>query len=1040
MTEIEWFARPVDYEVVRTVDLEETGDHPLKPVTVTVIDGKSGIRRSTLRSATSTSSSTRTPTPTQTNVPVNVTSFGDPLSSHSSFDGSDPLTQFVKEEMDPLSKMASDEWDYSANASAIGRKAKDKIDELIEPWSSRRIAILNKYTTLEKLSIVTSFLPGGEKVIMKVQPSGSVVDKVKTRLEQLDDFEDGSVRQMHGLTQQEYVVRIEQLNNELVNAWNSDHRVKALKIAIQCAKLLVDTSVTSFYPSKFVLITDILDIFGKLVFGRLKVKSEYIKPGSKTPTSLPDNFTPDMVPENAKETCQNWFYKIASIRELVPRLYVEMAIIKSYSFLTAGNFSAVLIRITRMIRGIGDPLVAIYARCYLCRVGFNLKTRDMDYVKENLYDFLFTYKQLFAPSIESYLDKQNLAPHAYLNLYTPALDWILQIISATDNENLLTEVLNRCKQQPNSALLLNAILNSYKSMYIVPRSMEFLNLIEACQDNGYPQHYLYRSLGECLIREAPSKEECQVILNSVWKYMKSLKESSRFMHTMEVWIQFAVIHFSASEINLFLGEIINHLGPSRTFEYFYPQLQNIAEKIVAYTQDFDSLLTMDNFLPLLDLFQKESIKVEVCKTIVESLSKQNNPIVDPIMINALMFIMRVMHDSVSALTVEDEKRQIGQLICGLILRVDYGRDFEKQLNFYVEARAAFHNLDVVHAQLVQCVNRLSVDTRKIVRGHHTRRTSAFVRACAAFCFITIPSLTGVHTRLQLYLLSGQVALLNQCYGQGETVCFADRFITNFVADKLENIFDSRCVLQGSLEFGAGNAKKSGNRWKKPKFGTILALLPLEFSLYSARSSGMRYLSFVVLLLHVDSIRDNQIHCSSLHQIRQQDSPEHGVLYLMRGLLNAVQRYFDDTSMTKSHLYLRVLDLLSTITQDCYPYHIDKVDSNDKLYGSDEKFVNEVNKMCSKVLEELLSHLKLLGQTEQFEKQAGLALELFVHVIIRADLTKPSMSHIAVNLWNLSQKHGALDQKVKIKTLEYVVRKSQSPEFEHIAEMLKKMSK
>lgn len=69
------------------------------------------------------------------------------------------------------------------------------------------------------------------------------------------------------------------------------------------------------------------------------------------------------------------------------------------------------------------------------------------------------------------------------------------------------------------------------------------------------------------------------------------------------------------------------------------------------------------------------------------------------------------------------------------------------------------------------MNRLSVDTRKIVRGHHTRRTSAFVRACAAFCFITIPSLTLVHTRLQLYLLSGQVALLNQCLGQGASLLF-----------------------------------------------------------------------------------------------------------------------------------------------------------------------------------------------------------------------------------------------------------------------------
>lgn len=111
-------------------------------------------------------------------------------------------------------------------------------------------------------------------VVVKAQ--SSAVDKVKNRLEQLDDFEDGSIRQMLDLTQQEYISRIELLNQELVQAWNQDQRVKALKIVIQCSKLLVDVSVIQFYPSKFVLITDILDIFGKLVYERLRTKAEYI--------------------------------------------------------------------------------------------------------------------------------------------------------------------------------------------------------------------------------------------------------------------------------------------------------------------------------------------------------------------------------------------------------------------------------------------------------------------------------------------------------------------------------------------------------------------------------------------------------------------------------------------------------------------------------------------------------------------------------------------------------------------------------------------
>lgn len=986
MTDIEWIARPVEYGRIKSATLEEATDHPLRPVTITLIDGHSGVKSN---ESQSTSSSSMVGTLTSTHTPIPGNSLVDPLLSHSSLDGSDPLTQFAKEELDPLSKMAADEWDYSCNVATAAKKSKDSTEDTgwyqkskDTAWSARRSMILNKYTTSEKLSIVTSFLPGGEKVTVKVQPTSGVVDKVRTRLEQLDDFEEGSVRRMLDLSQQQYTARIEQLNSELAQAWHSDQRVKALKIAIQCAKLLVDTSVMAFYPSKFVLITDILDIFGKLVYERLKVKAEYYKPGSKVSTSLPDNFTPDMVPESAKETCRNWFYKIASIRELVPRLYVEMAIIKSYSFLTTSEFNTALLRITRTIRGIGNPLIAVYARCFLCRVGLALnKTSDFEFVKENFYDFLFTYQQLFGPAVKNELTKQNMTLHSYLNLYSPALDWILQVLVTTASENLLPEVVSRCKKQEHNSLLLNSILTAFKPSYIAARAMDFVNLIVASEDDGYPQYLLYRSLGECLVQESPAIEDCKPILNTIWKYMISLTDPMKFMHCVEIWIQFTVIHFSAEELNLFFAKIIDRLSPNKTYEHYYPQLQTIVEKVVAHTQDFESLLAMDNFLPLIDLFHKESIKVEVCKTVIEGLSAQSGPITDPIIINALMFIAGIVHDSVSVLTIEDEKRQIGQLICGLVQRVDYGRDFEKQLNFYTEARAAFPDLETVHIQLVQWVNRLSADTQKIVRGHHTRRTSAFVRACAAFCFITIPSLTLVHTRLELYLLSGQVALLNQCLGQADA-CF--KAALSLVPEMPKTIdIDGR--------------KKSTEPYL------------------------LSYLSnFLSTLLVVP------------------DNPEHGVLYLTRGLLNAVQRWCDDNTLTKSYLYLRALDLLSTVTQEVYPYHIDEVDSNDKLYGFDQKFINEVNKICSEIVKEILNHLKYFGSTDQLEKQAVLAMDLFNCFIVRADLRDPALAHMAVNLWNLSQRHDLIDLQVKEKAIYYIGRKKRLKGYEHFEEILQKI--
>lgn len=56
----------------------------------------------------------------------------------------------------------------------------------------------------------------------------------------------------------------------------------------------------------------------------------------------------------------------------------------------------------------------------------------------------------------------------------------------------------------------------------------------------------------------------------------------------------------------------------------------------------------------------------------------------------------------------------------------------------------------------------------------------------------------------------------------------------------------------------------------------------------------------------------------------QDHPEHGVLYLVRGLLNMVQDYtWEDNSDAKVRVYVSALPLLAAMSQETYLYSIPK---------------------------------------------------------------------------------------------------------------------
>lgn len=116
-------------------------------------------------------------------------------------------------------------------------------------------------------------------------------------------------------------------------------------------------------------------------------------------------------------------------------------------------------------------------------------------------------------------------------------------------------------------------------------------------------------------------------------------------------------------------------------------------------------------------------------------------------------------------------------------------------------------------------------------------------------------------------------------------------------------------------------------------------------------------------------------------------------------------------------------------------------SNDQLYGSDPKFINEINEISSGIVEELLTELKMLSDKPKL--QGALALELFERVSTAADLRDDQMFQLAMKLWNLSVKSRHLvDLKVHNKVLtrvEGVQRSWRSQNYRHrMDELLARM--
>ena len=437
--------------------------------------------------------------------------------------------------------------------------------------------------------------------------------------------------------------------------------------------------------------------------------------------------------------------------------------------------------------------------------------------------------------------------------------------------------------------------------------------------------------------------------------MDDVKE---YLAVAEVWIQYLVKFFSEREINIFLKDIIKHCRHNEQYKTVAGVQESVARiinSIITLSTDVKRTLMMDSFLLLLDLLDKKS-KMLIAKTILSQFSTHGFSTSDPVILHTLFDMSRTLHDSVDSLTFEDERRQIAHLLIAFIRCIDYGRDLEQQLSIYVECRQAFTSLDTVTGELIQRVALLANRAHFLMKGRHSKKTSAFVKACLAYVHITIPSLDDRFARLRLFLVGAQVALVNHMITQSEALLKA---AISLLADV-------------------------------PAYQTI---------------NGVQVNSEEMLLSYVRNFTS--------FLLLFPGHPEHGPFYLVKGLLNAIQACqvwkaeAGGSIVGKVRVYLGMLALFFTYYQKDFPYHISDVESNDTLYGLSAAYLTELAAFIDTLMTEIMSALVAYSERDDLlsrKQSATLCLD-FANLLLSGMRMDERVGGLIVKLMGMVKKAG-----------------------------------
>ncbi|CAI4221974.1 unnamed protein product [Auanema sp. JU1783] len=611
-----------------------------------------------------------------------------------------------------------------------------------EPWRTKRAEILANFSTNEKLTITSSFLSNSKS-------RAPISDKRRRRMEMLEDM--SGLKKISELSQAEFVSHVNELRELLIFAWDNNKRVEAIRIVTEVARMLSSQVNSQFYPNQWVLVTDILDLFGKLVYHRILSKANEERNAMGKPL-LVDQFDSADIPEKATDMVKNWFCKIADIKEIIPRFYVETSLICSLKFLDSSDrCHENMMRLCAMTGKFPQPLLGAYARAYVCKIAMSFNSSDRSIHWRALNDSM-QQTTIYSPELTS-----------------PAYEWIIQCVSynATSIDDL--GPLWEYAKMDDKRFLVSIFIKSAPARYVSSLATAFCELV------------LYKSpsvidivnFGErLLLNDTPELFRNDVLLR-ITKVLLKFPSCADYVYGYATWSKYVGRYFDFADLcDVAYGLSLRLQRERRFSDKTLKLIVEIIKNLVTSKKFSYELLKNEAFQTVLDYVRDEPHASNCAKTILTEFIRSNNQssLKDFSTADFVLEECRILCDSISPDTDDDEIRYLTNLICSTLDRVCYTEEVEKGMALLIRARAQLGEIPEVIKHVVFLMIDFTMYVEVISPDH--KRKANFSRSCLANLFITIASIEEKEVRVTALIRTIYISLLANSLPQCYSVCNA----------------------------------------------------------------------------------------------------------------------------------------------------------------------------------------------------------------------------------------------------------------------------